>query len=525
MKEKAKDKRKQTFQLKLDLKKTKNVIILGIGFGLLAWLLDAIIDYFIFYDGVETFMEIFITELPALEIYFRVMILVCFILFGFIISTHIKKRNKTEQELSESEQRFRTIIEQASDALFIQDIEGNIIEVNNLALKILGYSRSELLSMSFHDLESHFADANLRDNILTQLLNGEIATIESKLKLKNGNFCPVEINLSLIKLNNKDFILGFARDITNRKQTEKELKRNQELFKLFMSHSPIHSYIKEVTPTSSRVIIASENYIDMIGFTGSEMAGKTMEDLFPAEFAKKITTDDWEVVSKGTVLKVDEDLNDRNYTTIKFPISLGEKKILAGYTIDITERKLAEKILLKSNKAINGSSDIIFMTDIEGTITFINPKFTEIYGYTAEEVVGKTTPRILKSEMITKEKYEQFWNTITSKNSISATEYINKSKDGSLINVEGSADPIIDDNGDLIGFIGIQRDIRDRKLAEDELKKHREHLEELVMERTAELENKNKELERFNDLFIGREFRIKELRDKVKELEKQIEEK
>ena len=63
-------------------------------------------------------------------------------------------------------------------------------------------------------------------------------------------------------------------------------------------------------------------------------------------------------------------------------------------------------------------------------------------------------------------------------------------------------------------------DITERKLAEEELAKHREHLEELVKERTTELENKNAELRRFNKLFAGREFRIKELRDKVKELEK-----
>ncbi len=69
-------------------------------------------------------------------------------------------------------------------------------------------------------------------------------------------------------------------------------------------------------------------------------------------------------------------------------------------------------------------------------------------------------------------------------------------------------------------ILGVSVDITKRKQAEEELAKHREHLEELVKERTKELEVKNKELERFNNLFVNRELRIKELRDKVKELEK-----
>ena len=70
--------------------------------------------------------------------------------------------------------------------------------------------------------------------------------------------------------------------------------------------------------------------------------------------------------------------------------------------------------------------------------------------------------------------------------------------------------------------IGNLMDITDRKHAELELEKHRVHLEKLVKDRTHELEEKNKELEQFNNLFVGREFRIKELRDEVEKLERQL---
>jgi PAS domain S-box-containing protein len=126
---------------------------------------------------------------------------------------------------------------------------------------------------------------------------------------------------------------------------ETALRESHELVSLFMRHSPIYTYIKTVTPTESRVLQASDNFQQMIGRSGAEVVGKTMAELFPADLAAKITADDWAVVSKGEMLKVEEELNGRSYTTIKFPIVQGAKTLLAGYTMDITERKQAEAAL------------------------------------------------------------------------------------------------------------------------------------------------------------------------------------
>jgi PAS domain S-box-containing protein len=111
----------------------------------------------------------------------------------------------------------------------------------------------------------------------------------------------------------------------------------------FIENSPIYVYIKEVSSSESRTLMASDNYQEMIGMTASEMIGKTMGELFPPEFAAQITADDWQVVSNGKILKREEMLDGRTYTTIKFPIQLGGKSLLAGYTIDITDRVQAEE--------------------------------------------------------------------------------------------------------------------------------------------------------------------------------------
>ena len=142
----------------------------------------------------------------------------------------------------------------------------------------------------------------------------------------------------------------------------------------------------------------------------------------------------------------------------------------AGQVIvrDISERKLAEESLHKLNLAINQSQEVILITDKEGIITYINPEFTNLYGYSAEEILGKVTPRILKSGLLSAEAYESFWKDLLKKKNVKA-EYKNRRKDGSLIDIEGSADPILDEKGEIIGFLGIQRDITKRKQTEAEL--------------------------------------------------------
>jgi two-component system sensor histidine kinase UhpB len=130
------------------------------------------------------------------------------------------------------------------------------------------------------------------------------------------------------------------------------------------------------------------------------------------------------------------------------------------------KQTLKELLILK--KAVEASGEAVFLTDREGIITYVNPQFTKLYGYQAEEVVGKSTPRILKSRRMTDQDYERFWDTLVSGQVVTG-EFINKCKDGKLITIQGSANPITNQNGDVIGFLAIQRDITARKMAQEEL--------------------------------------------------------
>lgn len=191
--------------------------------------------------------------------------------------------------------------------------------------------------------------------------------------------------VSASRLTPDEFIAGIE-VITEHKRAEEELRETNELLSLFIKHSPIHAYIKEVTPTQSRILKASENFKDMVGIPGSAMVGMTMADLFPADFAAKITADDWTVVSQGKILKLDEDLNGRNFTSIKFPIRLGGQQLLAGYTIDITERKQLELTHKRLLAILGATPDFVGFADAKTTqIIYINPAGRKMVGIGVEE--------------------------------------------------------------------------------------------------------------------------------------------
>ncbi|MGE5406857.1 MAG: PAS domain S-box protein, partial [Methanosarcina sp.] len=146
---------------------------------------------------------------------------------------------------------------------------------------------------------------------------------------------------------------------------------------------------------------------------------------------------------------------------------------------DVDTIKKSEESLVKFRLGIERSPEAVFMTDPEGIITYINPAFTKIYGYTKEEALG-FTPRILKSGTYPEKTYTLFWETLLSRQTIEG-ELVNKKKDGNLITIEGVNNPILNQKGNIIGFLGIHRDITLRKSREEALRLSEERFRKAFM--------------------------------------------
>ena len=198
----------------------------------------------------------------------------------------------------------------------------------------------------------------------------------------------------------KDLLVYVARhigDALEKKKTLDDMRDANEVFSLFMRYSPAHIYIKEVTESGSRILQASENFKEILSKPIPEIVGKTMAELFPADFAKKITAEDFHVVSTGVHLHVEEHFNGQTYTTIKYPIKKGGRTLLAGYTINISDRKAMEEALRESERRyriIFEKSPLgVIRYDCEGNMLDFNDKFIEIMGSSREKLLGFNSAR------------------------------------------------------------------------------------------------------------------------------------
>jgi PAS domain S-box-containing protein len=310
---------------------------------------------------------------------------------GQIVGIISVARDITDRKRAANHIRRQTdAMEAAIDGIALLNEDEEYVYLNQAHVRIYGYKNAgELVGKSWKTLYDADELQRFDEEIMPKLRQEGYWQGEALGMKKDGSKFPQGLSLTAL---HDGGLICVIRDITDRKRAEESLQDSQELFSLFMRHSPVYTYIKEVTPTESRVLQASDNYDQMIGIPGPKMTGRTMTELFPQEFAEKITADDWAVVSSGNVLQLDEDLNGRNYVTIKFPIYQRGKKLLAGYTIDITERKQTERALSKSEEKyrnlFENANESIFVTQ-DGKLVFLNPMTTMMTGYSGQELMSR----------------------------------------------------------------------------------------------------------------------------------------
>ncbi len=235
-----------------------------------------------------------------------------------------------------------------------------------------------------------------------------------------------------------------------------------------------HGTILEFNPAAERIF----------GYDMNEVIGKNITILMPEQYRSRHESALEQYVKEGIIRILDQQVEVeglRKDGTV-FPMELTvseiqtEQRIFSGFIRDISGRKRMEAERIRLATAVEQATEAIIITDPEGVIQYVNPAFEELTGYSRAEAVGQT-PKVLKSGKQPEEFYVRLWECITSGQAWRA-EVINKRKDGSLYHAEHIINPIFDSHGEIVNFVGFQRDITESRHMQAKLE-HVQRLESL----------------------------------------------
>ena len=436
----------------------------------------------------------------------------------------ISERKLMERALRASEEKFRNIIETANEGIWIYD-ENNIITFANKAMtQILGYSLNEILGSS---VESFIAEDDV-PNFMANVNNGRrhsLGVFERKLKRKDGEVINSLISNSAL-FNDDGIYFGslcMITDISEMKKAQNALIESESKFNQLFSLNPV---IMVLARASDRKIVeANSTALKILEYSHEELIGKTSDELPIFVDKEKELSAVEDLLTKKHLSNVELDIRTKSGTILsglffnEIIITEGEKYFLT-IMIDISERKRLLDRVNKLSSAVEQSPVSIIITDIVGKIEYVNSTFSKTTGYDFNEAIGSDS-RVLKSGKQDKEFYDSLWKTILAGKNWNGV-FQNKKKNGELFWESAIISPIKDEAGNVTHFVAIKEDISEKVEKENELKKYREHLEELVKERTKELSilnsslkeqlQKEKELEMMLRQALNKEKEVNELK-------------
>jgi PAS domain S-box-containing protein len=406
----------------------------------------------------------------------------------------ITASKQAEVALRESEERYKALFEAATDAIMILDTEGSrpgqIVAANRAAAETTGYTVDELLNLNIAELRVP-EQANQLFNDIERVLNGKTGSVEIYRRRKDGSSFPVEVNASLVSLGDKPHILLFGRDMTQRKQMEKEAA--------MLAHT-VRSIQESVsiTDTDHHVVFVNDAFVKTYGFERDEVLGKRMIDLVRVK--SESTDPENALLGPGPEQLWEGELLNRRKDGTVFPINLcvspiyddsGQMIALAGIVQDITERKKIEKEVSMLAHAIRSVHEAVTVTDLKGNIIFVNDAAVKGFGYTRDEALGQHV-----SIFNSIQSSATFVNEVITSAEVGhwEGEMLSRRKDGTEFPIFLSASDIKDETGQPIAIVGVSQDITERRRAIQELQKAKEIAEAASSAKSEFLANMSHEI-------------------------------
>ena len=398
--------------------------------------------------------------------------------------TDITELKRVQAEQAESEERYRFLIENQGEGITLVDPEERFIYCNPVADEIYGVAPGTLVGRNLKE----FMSPETFELILQgteKRREGERSTYEFEIVRPDGD--KRQLLITVTPWSDEDGVFagafGVFRDITERKRAREALQESESLLRKIIDANPNGVFVVD---RDGQYVLVNKAFAELYNMAPQEMVGKTLLDLVQmgrvgAEAVERFMTEDGAVASSGESKFIPEDSFVRPngtvewHQTTKVPLTLaGVPGYVLGVLVNITERKrLKEEIeqrRLYLESVLASTPDAIVTLDHEHRILEWNRGAEKLFGYTAEEAVGRNVDDLVTgSDADTLEQATGFTQQVLAGEPLPPTEVVRYGKDGAPVNVIAAGSPIRQGD-ELIGVVAAYTDIRERKQTEERLK-------------------------------------------------------
>ncbi|UIE38007.1 PAS domain S-box protein [Leptodesmis sichuanensis] len=396
------------------------------------------------------------------------------------------------QELAQSEQDLRTIFNHVYDAIFIHDLDGTILDVNDRALELHGATREQLIGGSISDLSAPDASFDLVPEILQRVQAGENLRFEWQgRRFDNGSIFDAEVFLQQVTLGNRPVLIAGARDISDRKQAESQLAESEAKFRRLVESANDLVYMIGLDGCFTYL---SPQFREMWGYEIADCLGKPFTRIVhPEDLPKVNDVAQWVLQNqqRSSGLEFRTQRQDGSWFWIvcnSAPIvdAKGDVVGLQGIARDLSDRKQAEEAIRSSQEqmqlALEGSGDGLWDWHISTGYVYLSPRWLGILEYEVGDLAEHIDSWELLIHPEDKASVMEVLNAHLQDSSVPyQVEYRARTKTGKWKWIANYGKVVSRDaQGIPLRMVGLQRDISDRKQAEIDLRESQKFLQTVI---------------------------------------------
>jgi len=401
----------------------------------------------------------------------------CHIVVGLILLfTQLRLNKNKYSKLQNSEDKYRSLIEQASDTIYILDLQGRFTDVNAAMCMMMGYTREELLQMNITQI---IDPEELKIDPLPKNMANEGAPVirERRFKKKDGHIFTVEVNVKRFK---GDRIMVIARDTTDRKKMQAGLREAELKFRTLAEKSIVGVYIVQ----DGRFVYVNPRFAEIFGYKPGELINTVSVETVIHESFRSTAIRHVRHRMEGAVESVHYEAmglkKDGTTNWVEFYGSRAEIEgvpTIIGSMIDITERKQAEEELKSSEQQYRLLFDsnpmpMWMIAKDDQTIIAVNDAGARLYGYTKEELIHKNA-KVFRPEEDYEQQLEGYRQEVKNWDSRRVVRHLKKN--GSIIFVQIMSYDIIFEGRPV--RLSMTNDITAKLKAENDLKSAYERIQ------------------------------------------------